>query len=572
MSSPGKTVDPAGEPTSRRSSDASRRSDATDSRSRKTLRPSDPVPYSFTGILSRVSPKRNLPSHGIEQSFCLVCKSPGQLFSHKVLRAAFERAADLDANLLESADESAKNAVAPLIIGIDSKIVFLRTPSLSCFSRLSTQIIKDRDVQAATMVGLKHPPADSQAPSVTASPLNRKLSHHLRCGAILEIQTSCVRQSARAPNSYPEWRLRFPPLMFPDPVVAVAASDTGPAVTGASPLPEPELAGSGFLVQVRDIPCIWDAADVSYKDKYFRDHCWTKIVRDLYPEWDSLSIANQLEIEKNVKQRWRSVRDRYNKFINTCDRSGSSPSRITFPFYDELQFLLTSRTLRRTEGNLSNPPPVDDHSEDGAGTDGAGTSSGAGGTIFPSLTTASAEAACPAAAAGTSTAAAVGSSGSSEAVVTEKRAPYPVAGESIKKKKKKNEDKTEKMASDTLDLLKQSSSEDQCDFFALTIARKARSLPPDRQSLFMSLCQTSLTALEDPAPIESYENVLTGVFGLFRPRPKPSEPHYRVSSYTQPAQNFSGGGNTSLGPSASQSFMTDTSSSYGCSQEYTYLH
>ncbi|XP_069615922.1 uncharacterized protein [Ranitomeya imitator] len=322
--------------------------------------------------------------------------------------------------------------------------------------------------------------------------------------------------------------------------------------------------------RVRDIPCIWDAADVSYKDKYFRDHCWTKIVRDLYPEWDSLSIANQLEIEKNVKQRWRSVRDRYNKFINTCDRSGSSPSRITFPFYDELQFLLTSRTLRRTEGNLSNPPPVDDHSEDGAGTDGAGTSSGAGGTIFPSLTTASAEAACPAAAAGTSTAAAVGSSGSSEAVVTEKRAPYPVAGESIKKKK--NVDKTEKMASDTLDLLKQSSSEDQCDFFALTIARKARSLPPDRQSLFMSLCQTSLTALEDPAPIESYEKVLTGVFGLFRPRPKPSEPHYRVSSYTQPAQNFSGGGNTSLGPSASQSFMTDTSSSYGCSQEYTYLH
>ncbi|XP_069611018.1 uncharacterized protein [Ranitomeya imitator] len=324
------------------------------------------------------------------------------------------------------------------------------------------------------------------------------------------------------------------------------------------------------ICMVRDIPCIWDAADVSYKDKYFRDHCWTKIVRDLYPEWDSLSIANQLEIEKNVKQRWRSVRDRYNKFINTCDRSGSSPSRITFPFYDELQFLLTSRTLRRTEGNLSNPPPVDDHSEDGAGTDGAGTSSGAGGTISPSLTTASAEAACPAAAAGTSTAAAVGSSGSSEAVVTEKRAPYPVAGESIKKKKKN--DKTEKMASDTLDLLKQSSSEDQCDFFALTIARKARSLPPDRQSLFMSLCQTSLTALEDPAPIESYENVLTGVFGLFRPRPKPSEPHYRASSYTQPAQNFSGGGNTSLGPSASQSFMTDTSSSYGCSQEYTYLH
>ncbi|XP_077112400.1 uncharacterized protein LOC143767763 [Ranitomeya variabilis] len=254
---------------------------------------------------------------------------------------------------------------------------------------------------------------------------------------------------------------------------------------------------------VRDIPALWDAADVSFKDRYFRDHCWTKIVRDLYPELDSLAIGNQLEIEKNVKQRWRSVRDRFNKFINSCDRSGSSPSRTSFPFYDELQFLLTSRTLRRTEGNISSPPLVDDNSEDGAGTDGAGTSSGA--TISPSVTTASAGAACPAAAAGTSTAAAVGSSVTAEAVVTQKRAAYPLAGESRKKQtKKKNEDNTEKIASDTLNLLKQSSTEDQCDFFALTIARKARSLPPDRQSLFMALCQTSLTALEDPAPIQSY--------------------------------------------------------------------
>ncbi|XP_077111471.1 uncharacterized protein LOC143767209 [Ranitomeya variabilis] len=296
------------------------------------------------------------------------------------------------------------------------------------------------------------------------------------------------------------------------------------------------------IYKVCDIPAIWDAADVSYKDKYFRDHCWSKICRDLYPEWDSLSIANQLEIEKHVRQRWRSVRDRFNKFINSCDRSGSSPSRKTFPFYDELQFLLTSRTLRRTEGNLSTPPPVDDTSEDGAG-----SSSGAGGTISLSVTTASAGATCPAAAAGTSTAAAVGSSGTAEAVVTEKRAVYPVAGESSKKKKKNmNEDKTEKIASDTLTLLKQSSTEDQCDFFALTIARKARSLPPDRQSLFMSLCQTSLTALEDPAPIQSYEDVLMGVFGLFRPPLKPREPQSIASSYTQPAQNFLGGGNTSF--------------------------
>ncbi|XP_069615753.1 lamina-associated polypeptide 2-like [Ranitomeya imitator] len=43
MSSPSKSVDPAGEPSSRRSSDASRRGEATDSRSRKTLQQPDPA-------------------------------------------------------------------------------------------------------------------------------------------------------------------------------------------------------------------------------------------------------------------------------------------------------------------------------------------------------------------------------------------------------------------------------------------------------------------------------------------------------------------------------------------------
>ncbi|CAJ0949554.1 unnamed protein product, partial [Ranitomeya imitator] len=79
--------------------------------------------------------------------------SPGQLFNHSVLRAALDRAADFEVSLIESADESAKKAAAPLIMGIDSIILCLDTPSFSCFSKLSIQIIKDLEVHAAAIAG-----------------------------------------------------------------------------------------------------------------------------------------------------------------------------------------------------------------------------------------------------------------------------------------------------------------------------------------------------------------------------------------------------------------------------------
>ncbi|XP_069615739.1 uncharacterized protein [Ranitomeya imitator] len=59
----------------------------------------------------------------------------------------------------------------------------------------------------------------------------------------------------------------------------------------------------------------------------------------------------------DVKKRWRSVTDRLVKAQRT--ESGSSPSKKRVPFAEQLQFILTSRNLRRTEGNVrAQTPPV----------------------------------------------------------------------------------------------------------------------------------------------------------------------------------------------------------------------
>ncbi|XP_069615959.1 uncharacterized protein [Ranitomeya imitator] len=319
--------------------------------------------------------------------------------------------------------------------------------------------------------------------------------------------------------------------------------------------------------EVRDYPALWDPADESYKDKYFRELAWTKIVRDLIPDWDKYPGSTQQQIDNDVRKRWRSIRDRFTKFLNECSKSGSSPSKSKFPFSEELQFLVTSRTLRKTEGNMSVADLEDSDKEDGAG-----SSSGVGGTISTSTPTASAESASTsAAAASTSSSAAAEASDSAEAVRVEKRAVYPVAAEKKKTKTKKNQDdQTVQIACDTLDLLKKSSSDDHCDSFAQTVARKTRSLPPDRQSLFMSMVQMSLTALEDPAPISPYNEVLMGVLGLFRPRHRTPETTATRPQYLAHSQGSSGdrGSSQHMGGAPYQS----EGSNFLYSPEYTFLN
>ncbi|XP_077154611.1 uncharacterized protein LOC143817255 [Ranitomeya variabilis] len=209
--------------------------------------------------------------------------------------------------------------------------------------------------------------------------------------------------------------------------------------------------------------------------------------------------------------------------------------------------------------------------EDSDKEDGAGSSSGVGGTISTSTPTASAESASTsAAAASTSSSAAAEASDSAEAVRVEKRAVYPVAAEKKKKTKKNQDDQTVQIACDTLDLLKKSSSDDHCDSFAITVARKTRSLPPDRQSLFMSMVQMSLTALEDPAPISPYNEVLMGVLGLFRPRHRTPETPASRPQYLAHSQVTSGdrGSSQHMGGAPYQS----EGSNFLYSPEYTFLN
>ncbi|CAJ0942708.1 unnamed protein product [Ranitomeya imitator] len=110
-------------------------------------------------------------------------------------------------------------------------------------------------------------------------------------------------------------------------------------------------------MKIEKHPEVWDRASEEYKASASKRDAWPAIVTEIYPQWPQLPKAGQKIILEDVKKRWRSVTDRLMKAQKA--ESGSSPSKKRVPFADQLQFILTSRNLRRTEGNVrAKTPPV----------------------------------------------------------------------------------------------------------------------------------------------------------------------------------------------------------------------
>ncbi|KAM4044012.1 uncharacterized protein ACNLHF_008118 [Anomaloglossus baeobatrachus] len=116
------------------------------------------------------------------------------------------------------------------------------------------------------------------------------------------------------------------------------------------------------LIQVESVPCLWDPCSLEYMMKVKRADCWLTICCELFPQWHEADAALQHKIELDVGKRWRSVKDRFNKIRTEGMKSGSSPKKPNFIYYEDLKFLCTSRQLRPTSGNIT---PLDTAADEG---------------------------------------------------------------------------------------------------------------------------------------------------------------------------------------------------------------
>ncbi|CAJ0937839.1 unnamed protein product [Ranitomeya imitator] len=267
-------------------------------------------------------------------------------------------------------------------------------------------------------------------------------------------------------------------------------------------------------------PEVWDRSSEKYKGA--KRDAWPKIVTALFPEWPNLPTQQQTQILGDVKTRWRSVTDRYLKSLKTP--SGSSPPRKRVPYGDQLQFILGRRSLRRTESNVSAQTPPDlndgDTTVDSIGEEvedsimnsqespGNMSLSGRSPEITDSL--GEHDVAANTTTSTSSDAGANSGGGVSRHMGRGAASVRPVALKRTVQKKTKQGQIIEQLTTKTLNLLDNSSKQDEHDKFGSLLADRVRTLPRDKQQMFVTAVNCLFMAIDDTPTLPPAPQVMTG--------------------------------------------------------------
>ncbi|XP_066458146.1 uncharacterized protein [Eleutherodactylus coqui] len=326
-----------------------------------------------------------------------------------------------------------------------------------------------------------------------------------------------------------------------------------------------------MITLVESRPEIWDPAEPGYSDRDLKADAWLAVCTGMYPDWDSATAAVHSEILKDVKNRWRSVRDRYKKHEKDCEKSGMSPSEKKCPHQEVLHFLRTSQALRASSGNITAAPPTvttASPDKDGPGQESRDDEQREGTPALedsqrsmPDLnpTSVTPEVGEQSVSCGNTTAPARRACHSRE--VSSERTSRSVAARPRRKNNKPD------ATQEALSLLQRSETEDQWDTMGNAIASRIRELSSERQWTIPPVVYTVLEIFDSQRPIADSTAIIVAMKNaafpvqpsnrmLLAPQSFPDQPA-RVSRTTvYPMHHGSqdtGYGDTVSGSSPSQS-------------------
>ncbi|XP_069811899.1 uncharacterized protein [Dendropsophus ebraccatus] len=206
-----------------------------------------------------------------------------------------------------------------------------------------------------------------------------------------------------------------------------------------------------------------------------------------------MSPRLQKQISNDVRNRWRSVRDQFRKYHNERGRSGSSPPRRPFVYSDQLQFLISGRELRETDGNI-NAPETETEENMLASSDSAGDFALSQETVAgPSQASGQTEIRPPM---------------TSEGVPPLPRQRARSSSRSILPRAVEKE---------TLELIQRVDKEDHWDQLGATIAARVRQLPSNRQWVCVPAVFELLTYYSNTHQIPTNLYILGGLKNIFEP-------------------------------------------------------
>ncbi|XP_066433956.1 uncharacterized protein [Eleutherodactylus coqui] len=260
-----------------------------------------------------------------------------------------------------------------------------------------------------------------------------------------------------------------------------------------------------MILLVESKPQIWDPAEPGYSDRDIKADAWIVVCSGMYPDWYSATATVQSEILKDVKNRWRSVRDRFKKHEKECEKSVSPPSKKKCPHHDVLLFLRTSRELRPSSGNIMAAPAAveitsgdterpEQESRDAEPREGTPTlddSQRSTHDLYPTSVTPEVGEQNVSRSSSTST----GSRAGSSREVSSERTSRSVAGRPRRKNNKSD------AAQEALAMLRRADTEDQWDTMGAAVAAHIRELTSERQWAIAPVIYAVLEVFASQRPI-----------------------------------------------------------------------
>ncbi|XP_075234532.1 uncharacterized protein LOC142332151 [Lycorma delicatula] len=99
-----------------------------------------------------------------------------------------------------------------------------------------------------------------------------------------------------------------------------------------------------FIEEVRIRPAIYDITTPEYSDRSFKKVLWTEICQKFTVNWNQLSEDDRDTIGKEMKNRWKSIRDafvREVRYMKEAELNGEPQvKKKKYIYYDQLCFLL----------------------------------------------------------------------------------------------------------------------------------------------------------------------------------------------------------------------------------------
>lgn len=231
-------------------------------------------------------------------------------------------------------------------------------------------------------------------------------------------------------------------------------------------------------------------------------------------DWDVLSSKEQWALENDLKNRWRSARDRFRKDYAAREKSGSSPTgRRKYMHFDALLYLAPTRDLRPTTGNVveETSQNVEEGAEEADNPAGEGPSTLSGDDLQPDrVETLLGETCSPQDPGGATV----------ETAVANLRQQSRGAGRRALVQRA--------IESETASLLRRVGNEDLYDGFGHTVAGQCRNLPVGRRASYMAF----VLAVSDLYGQQSSPPVVENLIGIVRSAVVPTSSSRAVGQST----------------------------------------